>query len=847
MRSFLCSILGMLMSMLLLTACGGGSNENDDSDPPPPQPELPQATIDAPSGTEGDSGTQALTFTVTLSEAAPAAASLHYATADDDAVAGEDYRALDSMLEFASGETSKTISVDVFGDQADETDERFTIHLDQPQGLTLADATSQGTIEDDDITAGSGLAERPSNTTCLAGEAPGPVTETGIRTEEAFPELPGFNDPVALTQAPGDADHWYVVEKVGRVLRFANKTDVSTRTIVIDISGRVNDDAHNEAGLLGMAFHPDFETNGEVYLSYTNGSALISRISRFTSSDGGLTLGSSSEQILLTLDQPFGNHNGGNVLFGPDGYLYIGFGDGGSAGDPGDRAQDTRNLFGSILRINVDSGTPYGIPTDNPFGMNPLCSVGEGAEPCPEIYAWGFRNPWRWSFDSAMGDLWVGDVGQNNWEEVDKVELNGNYGWRCREGAHNYDTSGVCPTGLIDPIIEYTHGVGFSITGGYVYHGSAIPELQGRYVFADLNGKIFADTLADGDAETFEVIAETGSPIVSFAEDENGELMYIDYGSNSIRRIVPAGDSSGGSIPGLLSETGCVDPDDPTQPATGLIPYEPIVGFWSDGAAKERWYALPDAATIDVAPDGDWLFPVGSVLVKNFQLGGELIETRLFMHHTDGSWAGYTYEWNDAGTEAVRVIGGKQKTIAGQDWIYPSGTDCMTCHTQAAGYTLGPEHAQLNSDFTYAQTGLTANQLSTADAIAVLSAPLADVPENLPRVLDSTASSAEAARAYLHANCSNCHRPAGTAPSDMDLRYSTTFAETQTCNAVPTSSDLGIPDARIIAPGDSSRSLLVVRPSRRDIHGMPPLASSIVDADGVALLTDWIEGLTGCP
>ena len=218
-------------------------------------------------------------------------------------------------------------------------------------------------------------------------------------------------------------------------------------------------------------------TNGEVYLSYTSGGPLTSRISRFTSADGGQTLDPGSEEILLTLSQPFGNHNGGNILFVPDGYLYIGFGDGGSAGDPGDRAQNTSNLFGAILRIDVDDGVPYGIPADNPFGMNALCSGGQGAEPCPEIYAWGFRNPWRWSFDSETGELWVGDVGQGQWEEVDKVTPGGNYGWRCREGAHDFNTSGVCPAGLIDPVIEYSHSVGFSITGGYVYRGSAIPKL----------------------------------------------------------------------------------------------------------------------------------------------------------------------------------------------------------------------------------------------------------------------------------------------------------------------------------------------------------------------------------
>lgn len=837
---------GILLGCLLIVACGGGSDAAPEPEPDPPA--APQVSIDAPSMVEGDSSQESLTFTVTLSEPAPIAASLHYATQDDTATAGEDYTAADGTLGFAAGESSKAIRVDVLGDTTDENNEQFTLLLDQPSGLTLAGNSTFGTIEDDDTVPDSGLAQRPSNSTCLAGDAP--TTVTGIDTQLAFPNLPALVEPVALVQAPGNTSNWYVVEKDGRVRHFANTADVSSYTTVIDIDARVDSSA-NESGLLGIAFHPDFATNGEVYLSYTadGGSGpFVSRISRFASSDGGLTFDPASEEILLTLEQPYDNHNGGNILFGPDGYLYIGFGDGGSGGDPGDRAQNTRNLFGSVLRIDVDNGSPYSSPTDNPFGPNPLCNDGEGTANCPEIYAWGFRNPWRWNFDAATGDLWVGDVGQDAWEEVDIVELGGNYGWRCREGAHDYNTSGVCPGGLIDPIIEYSHSEGFSITGGYVYRGSDIPELIGRYVFGDLNGRIFADTLTVGGTAKYELLLDTSSTIVSFAEDENGELLFLDYADDVIRRIVPAGGTSGGSVANLLSETGCVDPADPTRPAPGLIPYDPIVEFWSDGATKERWYALPDGATVDITADGDWLFPTGSVLVKNFRLAGELIETRLFVRHTSGEWAGYTYEWNSAGTDATRVVGGKGRDIGGQTWVYPSESDCLRCHTKAAGNTLGLENAQLNSAFTYPSTGITANQLLTADAIGVLSVPLSDAPENLPHLLGDSVNTEASARAYLHANCANCHRPGvPQVSSSMDLRFATAFADTQTCNVLPQSGDLGIPDARIIVPGDATRSLLAVRPNRRDAHGMPPLASTIVDGTGVALLNGWIETLAGCP
>jgi glucose/arabinose dehydrogenase len=224
-----------------------------------------------------------------------------------------------------------------------------------------------------------------------------------------------------------------------------------------------------------MAFHPDFGNgNFEAFLSYTriNGQ-LESAINRFRSFDNGLTLDTSMDDIILTIPQDFNNHNGGQIAFGPDGFLYAGWGDGGSGGDPNDRAQD---------------GIPYAIPLDNPFAINAAnpCSQGFGAADCPEIFAHGFRNPWRWSFDRQNGDLWVGDVGQSQWEEVDRVMLGANYGWRCREGMHEFNVTGIgCGGALTDPITEYDHGLGQSITGGYVYRGNAIPELQGFYVYGD--------------------------------------------------------------------------------------------------------------------------------------------------------------------------------------------------------------------------------------------------------------------------------------------------------------------------------------------------------------------------
>jgi uncharacterized repeat protein (TIGR03806 family) len=302
-------------------------------------------------------------------------------------------------------------------------------------------------------------------------------------------------------------------------------------------------------------------------------------------------------------------------------------------------------------------------------------------------------------------------------------------------------------------------------------------------------------------------------------------------------------------VPTQLSATGCVNAQNPAQPASGLVPYEPAASFWSDNATKERWLALPNSTTISVGSDGDFTFPNGTVLMKHFRLGGNLIETRLFMRHPDGDWAGYTYEWNAQRTDATLVQGGKNVSVGSQDWRYPSGNDCLTCHTTAAGFALGVEAAQLNHDITYAATGRTANQLRTLDGVTMFATPLGDptLQPAMPNPFDTTAPLGQRARAYLHTNCAGCHRPNGPTPSSMDLRYSTLLSSTNACGAPPQSGDLGSgAAARIIAPGSAANSVLAARVNRRDANGMPPLASNVVDAAGVTLLQQWIDGLTSC-
>lgn len=698
----------------------------------------------------------------------------------------------------------------------------------------------------------SGLDARPDNTTCVAGDRPSRAVT--LATERAFPALPEFSSPVLLVQAPGNAATWYVVEQAGVVRAFDNRADVASSRAYVDISARVR--SGGEQGLLGLAFHPGFPVDPRAYLSYTNASSgLVSRISEFRTRDGGVTLDPASETVVLTVSQPATNHNGGNIAFGPDGFLYIGFGDGGGGGDTWDpfgNGQNLQTTLGKMLRIDVDGTTgaiPYRIPLGNPHAGNALCNAGASGQACPEIYAYGFRNPWRWSFDRGSGELWVGDVGQGALEEVDRVVLGGNYGWRCFEGTNSFNPNcGPNAASSLPPVAQYGRSVGQSITGGYVYRGSAIPALVERYVFADfVTGRIWH--VARDTPATLTVTGgfDTGLSISSFGEGADVELYVVDYGG-ALHRLV-AGATGGGSVATQLSATGCVQSGDASRAAAGLVPYAPNAAFWSDGAVKERYLALPNGSTMRAGSDADLELPVGAVLMKHFRLGTRLVETRLFMRHTDGEWAGYSYEWNSTGTDATRVVGGKTVTVNGQSWAFPSEAQCLACHTAAAGRSLGLELAQLNGSLTYPSTARTANQVVTLNTIGMFSPAVTGAPSTLPSMPDPYAQSwtvAERARAWLHTNCAQCHRPGGGTPTDLDLRYATALANTNACDRPPQAGDLGLANARIVAPGDAARSVLVSRANRRDAQGMPPLASNLVDPVGVALLTNWVNALQGC-
>lgn len=345
--------------------------------------------------------------------------------------------------------------------------------------------------------------------------------------------------PLIITHAGDGSGRLFVAEQQGVIhIMPKDEAEGETTEVFLDIDKQVHfNPRQNEEGFLGFAFHPDYKSTGKFYVYYTTEKEPhLSVISEFSvSKDDPNKADPASEKVIMTIKQPFWNHNGGTIAFGPDGYLYIGLGDGGSGGDPEGNGQNLSSVLGSLLRIDVDhqaDGKNYAIPADNPF-------VGvKGAQ--PEIYAYGLRNIWRFSFDSKTGVLWCGDVGQDVWEEINLIVKGGNYGWNKREGFHQFKNSGVDANDkMIEPIYEYDHNVGKSITGGVVYRGTAVPELVGKYLYADyVTGKVWAldyDLEAKKVKANYRIANPSNPPVVTFGEDESGDVIvsaiFGEYGT----------------------------------------------------------------------------------------------------------------------------------------------------------------------------------------------------------------------------------------------------------------------------------------------------------------------------
>ncbi len=698
----------------------------------------------------------------------------------------------------------------------------------------------------------------PYGTRCVISGSPD--APAAMKVVNAFPALT-FAHPVQLTSARDGTDRVWVVEKTGKIKVFPNKPDVTATEVVtyFDKTGQI-DLSHSETGLLSITFHPAYATNRRAFLNYNvrrNGTLMtvISRVEALAQDPNRAD--PNSEVELLTFKQPYANHNGGGCAFGPDGMLYIGTGDGGSAGDPDNNGQSLTTYLGKMLRIDVNHAT-YAIPKDNPL-------VGAGNGALPEIWAWGLRNPWRFSFDRVAGDLWAGDVGQGLWEEVDIVKKGKNYGWRPMEGNHCYKPPTGCdPSKYEPPVLEYDHGVGKSITGGHVYRGKRLPSLYGSYVYGDyVSGVIFAARWNEKDELVPTKLVDSGLSIASFGEDDAGELYIADYpyfspDEGRILRFEVAAPtpSPGPAFPLTLSETGCFLDLTTLTPAAGLIPYEVNSPLWHDGAGSVRYLALPNGSKITTRSPDAWTLPVGTRLIKTFTYpkngGGVLkVETRFLLHEPDG-WRGYAYRWNAAQTDAellsgaaegdVDLGGGKHLT-----WHFPSRSQCLVCHNEAAGRVLGWRTGQLERQVTLGKA-TTGNQVDLLAKLGVLTS-VPTVRVAYPDPADTTAPLAARARSALFANCGSCHLANGPTTTPLDLRFETPLTATAACQVQPQKGDLGVPGATILEPGHPERSTLWLRMKVADTTSdlrMPNLGSALVDQATVDVVSSWLTALKGC-
>lgn len=725
-----------------------------------------------------------------------------------------------------------------------------------------------------------------------------------LEPERAFPRL-RFDRPLELTHAGDGSGRLFVVEQAGVIHVFPNRPDIDRTTVFLDIRDVVSRD-HNEEGLLGLAFHPRFKENGEFFVYYST-RPRASIVSRFrVSRDDPNRADRQSEEILMHIPQPYGNHNGGSIEFGPDGYLYIGMGDGGAANDPLGAGQDLKTLLGKILRIDVDRRDPglaYAIPKDNPFaGRNDARG---------EIWAYGLRNVWRLAFDRVTGDLFAGDVGQNRYEEVNLIVRGGNYGWKIREGFHPFEPNAP-QTGdvLIDPLAEYFRHEGLSVTGGRVYRGQRLPEFYGAYFYGDyVTGNVWILRL-DEKKQVIEnrKVARTGLNISAFGEDAEGELYITAFDGYIYRFRKREGDLSAiaAAFPRKLSETGLFTSSAGLVPANGLLPYDVNVPLWSDGAVKQRFLALPRGKSVTFSEKGHWQFPEGTVLVKTFFVPASAtaaarppravsaleladpqqwrrLETRLLVLSPEG-WQGYTYVWNDAQTDAELLDGAKTVEVSAAtptgretlSWYFPSRSDCMACHTPAAGFVLGLNTRQLNrpinpelalpspvgSSGDVAEKHLASeqsrassdgsqplNQIALWRDLGVFAEPPQGTPESwesYPDWFKATTNTAEQRqvliRAYLDANCAMCHVPNGIV-SRPDFRFHTPLERAELIGANPGQGQVGPERSKIVRPGDPEGSELWHRLRLRGPRQMPPLASNRADEQAVSLVEQWIMDL----
>jgi putative heme-binding domain-containing protein len=735
------------------------------------------------------------------------------------------------------------------------------------------------------LTSACGAERTPWTTSRITGTPEPPLP---FKTERVFTDL-SFEHPTLLAFGPGMM-RMFVGEQGGKLFSFSTDAGSPKKQLVIDLKTAIQfPEKTSLDALYGLAFDPQFAQNRYVYLCYVlrpdAGQTLPegSRVSRFVMSESEPpTIDAASETILLTYLA--GGHNGGCLEFGQDGCLYISTGDG-AGPNPPDKlrtGQDCSDFLSSILRIDVRGATqekPYLVPADNPYLGR------DGVR--PEIWAFGFRNPWKFTVDRQTGELWVADVGWDQWEMVHLVEKGGNYGWSAMEGRQPLlPDVAVGPAPITPPLIELGHSISASVTGGYVYRGSKFPELRGEYIFGDWETKTVWAAKRDAVGKgVMRDLADSGLQIVAFGEDEAGELYLADYGTgviHTLTRNVQASQPS--TFPKRLSETGLFKDVAKQSPESGVVPFDVNQPQWSDFATAQRWIAVPGTEPIVWHPrdrpiPGSMFqrshdHPAETVLAKTLSLELEAgkpessrnIETQIL--HFDGrTWRAYTYAWNDEQTDAELVPAhGAEKTLTVKDadwaggqrihrWTFAGRNQCLACHNPWPQYLLGFTPGQLHRDVT--RDGVKQNQLQWLESLGLLKrvddggkdlAALADdslakTPHHADRD-DPNASPSELARSYLHVQCSHCHRDNGGGAGAFQLLKNLSDKDLKVLDEYPKQGNFDLEGGRVVVAGDPARSILYLRMAKFGRGHMPHYATEYVDEKALGWIESWITSLS---
>ena len=674
--------------------------------------------------------------------------------------------------------------------------------------------------------------------------------------------------PTHMTRVPG-TDRWIVVQQNGKVFSF-NRTGELDVQMVVDL--KQVEGWHFAA--FGIAFHPEFPKEPWCFVTYkdTPNSETGSKLSRFRVIDPSIPkIKLSSEMEMMKWRSH--DHMGGQPLFGPDGYLYMSIGDGQrpTPPDPLNTGQDISDLQASMLRIDVNQTTDklnYAIPADNPFVDVP------GAR--PEIWAFGVRNPWRLCFRDN-GELWVGDVGYEMREMIHRIDRGANYGWSVLEGSQNVKpVSGLHEVPVTKAIVEHDHVAARSITGGFFWKSPRIPELVGAYIYGDwMTGKVWALKYDSEKEQILEhrEIADTPLQIISFAIDDDGDVLIVGY-DGTMHRLVPnpllADNNQNADFPRKLSETGIFESVVDETPAAGVIPYEINAHHWADHTTSKRWIGVPGEAQLSLYSKSNWMtgdreglfeFPHDTVIAKTvyLQLDPEDPESRRrvetqILHRYHDDWMSYNYVWNDEQSDAIlqeniaverefQIVEPKSSDgFRKQKWLHASRDQCTLCHIWSAGSVHGFKREQLNRKFFKEKT----NQLEKFASIGLFKEEFATLdPSVSPN--DPAASLEQRTRAWLHLNCAHCHRQNGGGTGSFVLEDHISLEEMKLVDMPANQGDFGLTDTKLVVSGDPSRSVLLYRLMKSGHGRMPQFGTNVVDDRGVLLLYDWIKSLGESP